>query len=460
MTRNHHAALTLTRRRLLQVGILGTIGLGLPQLLRAGASPERRPGSRAKSCIFVVLWGGASHIDTWDPKPGAPAEIRGPYAPIASTVPGIQLSELQPRLTRVADRLCLIRSLSHTRVLHEDGLDVCLTGHSQPKPETPSIGSVLAKLRPADRLPSYVWLQAIGSELAAHYLTGGFLGQLCGPMEIGKGFDNPAATGFRVRAFDTTPDVTTDRLHERHALLKRLDPSPDTAATQNLREYQERAVALVAGKETRQAFNLDREPAALRDRYGRHPIGQNFLLARRLIEAGVRLVTVNAWAGVPAGEAHKNGGQTWDMHGQRGCSIFGNSQVGLGFGGPRLDQGLSALVEDLHQRGLLDSTLLVAVGEFGRAPRITIDGEDRSAPGRDHWPKCYSALLAGASVRGGQVYGASDKIGAFVKDRPVSPEDFAATLFHALGVPPETRLSPDGFTHPASLGKPILDLFG
>jgi hypothetical protein len=444
---------------LLQVGCLGTVGLGLPQLLGADASPECRRGARAKSCIFVVLWGGASHIDTWDPKPGAPAEIRGPYAPIATTVPGMQLSALQPRLARVAERLCLIRSLNHTRVLHEDGLDVCLTGHSQPKPQTPSIGSVLAKLRPADRLPSYVWLQAIGSEVAAHYLTGGFLGQLCGPMEIGKGFDNSAAPGFRVRAFDTAPEVSTERLHDRHALLQRLDRSPDTTAAQSLREYQHRAIELLAGDQTRQAFNLEREPTALRDRYGRHPIGQNCLLARRLIEGGVRLVAVNAWAGIPAGEPHKNGGQTWDMHGQRGCSIFGNSQVGLAFAGPRLDQALSALVDDLHQRRLLDSTLVVAVGEFGRAPRITIDGEDRSAPGRDHWPKCYSALLAGAGIQGGQVYGASDKIGAFVKDRPVTPEDFAATLFHALGVPPETRLSPDGFTHPASLGQPILDLF-
>jgi hypothetical protein len=210
----------------------------------------------------------------------------------------------------------------------------------------------------------------------------------------------------------------------------------------------------VTGPEARRAFDLEREPPALRDRYGRGPLGQNLLLARRLIEAGVRLVSVTAWAGLPAGEKFRNV-QTWDMHGDGAGlgSIFGTGHFGLGWALPRVDESVSALLEDLEQRGLLESTLVVLVGEFGRAPRVV-------NAGRDHWPACYSALLAGAGVRGGLVYGASDRHGGHVRDNAVSPEDFGATLFHALGVPPETRLGADGFTRPASAGRPIAALFG
>src|SRR5205823_2751061 len=197
---------------------------------------------------------------------------------------------------------------------------------------------------------------------------------------------------------------------------------------------------LVAGPEARRAFDLEHEPVALRDRYGRHPLGQNLLLARRLIEAGVRLVSVTAWTGTPPGEKFRNV-QTWDMHGEGAGlgSIFGTGAFGLGWALPNLDQAVSALLEDLHVRGRLDSTLVVMVGEFGRSPKIV-------KAGRDHWPACYSALLAGAGVCGGMVYGASDAQGGYVRDGPVSPERFGATLFHALGVRPETRLGADGFT--------------
>jgi hypothetical protein len=190
-----------------------------------------------------------------------------------------------------------------------------------------------------------------------------------------------------------------------------------------------------------------------RDRYGRHPLGQNLLMARRLIEAGVRLVSVTAWAGTPPGEKFRNV-QTWDMHGDGAGlgSIFGKGAFGLSWALPNLDQGVSALLEDLSTRGLLDSTLVVVVGEFGRSPRIV-------RAGRDHWPACYSALLAGAGIRGGLVHGASDGQGGYVREAPVSPERFGATLFHALGVPPETRLGADGFTRPASSGQPVLELF-
>jgi uncharacterized protein DUF1501 len=221
-----------------------------------------------------------------------------------------------------------------------------------------------------------------------------------------------------------------------------------------MRRFQERAVELVTGPEARQAFTLDSEPTALRDRYGRHPLGQNLLMARRLIEGGVRLVSVTAWAGTPPGQTFRNV-QTWDMHGDGAGlgSIFGTGAFGLSWALPNLDQAVSALLEDLEMRGLLDSTLVVMVGEFGRSPRIV-------RAGRDHWPACYSALLAGAGVRGGLVHGASEQSGGYVRDDPVSPEGFGATLFHAIGVPAETRLAADGFTRPASMGRPILGLFG
>jgi hypothetical protein len=212
----------------------------------------------------------------------------------------------------------------------------------------------------------------------------------------------------------------------------------------------------LTGPETRTAFNLDNEPARIRDRYGRHPLGQNLLMARRLIEAGTRLVSVTAWTGNPTGEKFVNV-QTWDMHGPGAAayigSIFGTGSFGLGWALPRVDEAVSALLLDLEDRGLLETTLVVMVGEFGRSPRI-------SNLGRDHWPACYSALLAGAGIRGGAVYGSSDKTGGYVRDNPVRPEDFGATLFHALGVPPETKLGADGFTRPASAGQPVLDLFG
>jgi len=209
---------------------------------------------------------------------------------------------------------------------------------------------------------------------------------------------------------------------------------------------------LVTGPEARRAFDLERESIQIRDRYGRHPLGQNLLLARRLIEAGVRLVSVNAWIGFPTKRNEINE-QTWDMHGND-VSIFGTQWRGLGFALPRFDTALTALLEDLEVRGLLENTLVVVVGEFGRTPKIT----NNPQPGREHWASCYSAMLAGGGIRGGMVYGASDRDGAYVKDKPVAPEDFGATLFHALGVPPETRLGADGFTHPASTGQVIEDL--
>ncbi len=440
----------ITRRRLLQIGGIGAIGLGLPQLLRARDSslPGRR--GREKSCIFIVQYGGASHIDSFDPRPDAPPDVRGPYKPIATNVPGVQIGELLPRLAKMADRYCLVRSMSHGNGGHDGGMHVAMTGHSTPKENTPYFGSVMAKVRPATRnVPSYVWIQNLAGDVQPRYLNGGFLGASYGPLRIGTDLDTPAAPGFHFGAFDPAKDVPAERLLQRERLLASVEGDGGT-----MRRFQERAVDLVTGPEARRAFDLEQEPGRVRDRFGRWPLGQNLLMARRLVEAGVRLVSVTAWTGLPPGEKFRNV-QTWDMHGNGAelGSIFGTGHFGLGWALPRLDEAVAALLEDLEARGLLETTLVVVVGEFGRSPKVT-------GAGRDHWPSCYSALLAGAGIRGGQVYGASDKNGGYVRDNPVSPENFGATLFSALGVPPETRLGADGFTNPASAGQPVAALFG
>jgi uncharacterized protein (DUF1501 family) len=440
---------TPTRRQLLQLGGLGAVGLGLPNLLAARAA-------RPKSCIFVMQYGGCSQIDSFDPKPDAPEEIRGPFRPIATSVPGTRVCEHLPRLARMAVRYCLVRSMTHGNPGHDGGMHVAMTGHSQPAENTPYYGAVAAKLLPPGRdVPPYVWVQNLAGDVQPRYLTGGFLGPRYAPFRVGTDQDTPAAPGFRVKAFDPAPDVPAPRLLGRADLLTRVEAAGRTPpGATDLQTHRERAVDLLIGPAARAAFDLDREPEKLRDRYGRHPLGQNLLLARRLVEAGTRLVTVTAWTGLPPGEKFRNV-QTWDMHGNGANlgSIFGTGHFGLGWALPRVDEAVSALLDDLSDRGLLEATLVVLVGEFGRSPKVANEG-------RDHWPQCYAALVAGGGVRGGLVYGASDKTAGYVKDAPVRPEDFGATLFHALGVPPETRLGADGFTLPASAGKPILDLFG
>lgn len=445
----------LTRRQLVQLGGIGILGLGLPELLRA-ATESRGRSPRAKSCIFIVQYGGASHIDSLDMKPDAPEELRGPFKPIATRVPGTHLCEHLPRLAGLADRFAIVRSMTHGNPGHDGGMHAAMTGHSQPAENTPYFGSVVAKLcPPGGNVPPYVWLQNLAGDVQPRYLTGGFLGAQYSPLRIGTDLDNPSAPGFRVKAFDPPADVTPGRLLDRQQLLDRVESAGHVPhGSGDVRTHRERAVDLLTGPDARAAFDLDREPTKVRDRYGRHPLGQNLLMARRLVEAGTRLVSVTAWTGLPPGEKFRNV-QTWDMHGNGPGlgSIFGAGAFGLGWALPRVDEAVSALLEDLELRGLLEDTLVVMVGEFGRTPRV-------SGEGRDHWPACYSALVAGAGIRGGLVYGSSDKTGAYVKDSPVRPEDFGATLFHALGIAPETRLGPDRFTLPVSAGKPVLGLFG
>jgi len=439
------------------------LGLGLPGLLRAeakGAGQLEPP--RAEACLFIDLYGGASHIDTWDMKPDAAAEIRGPYSPIATPVPGIRICDLLPRLAARADRYCLVRSMTHGNPNHDGGTHVALTGRSTPAEDTPYFGSVVAKFRPAEgNIPSYVWLQNIDVDVQPRFRQGGLLGKAFAPLCVGEYEDNPADPKFRMTAFDSPAEVSGARLTARQQLLAAVEGREGAACgatARAFRQFQERALDLVAGPAARSAFDLDQEPAGVRERYGRHPLGQNLLLGRRMIEAGVRLASVNAWPGYPPGGKIVRVSQGWDMHGAevQKCGIFSNQQFGLGFALPVLDQALAALLDDLDERRLLERTLVVVVGEFGRTPKIA----NSPYPGRDHWPQCYSALLAGGGIRGGMVYGASDKIGAYVKDRPVSPEDFGATIFDALGVAPETRYGRDGFSERVSAGQPLRDLFG
>jgi uncharacterized protein (DUF1501 family) len=440
-----------TRRQLLRAGALPALGLALPDLLRAETRAKPR---REKHCIFIYQYGGLSQLDSWDPKPDAPAEMRGPYRPIATAVPGFRVGELMPRLASLADRYAVIRSMTHNQPVHDLANAMLLAGRTVRERDDPAFGSVVAKLKPTPAaVPPYVWLQKFGGGAAppdSTYLTGGSLGAPFAPVLVGIGHaDNLATPGYRVKAFDTDAALAPDRIVARRALLDRLD------ADNPLEPHRERAFELLTGPAARRAFEVDREPDRVRDRYGRNPLGQNLLLARRLVEAGVRLVGVVAWTGLKPGEKFFSI-ETWDMHGNAGVGIFDDGWNGLGFALPRCDRAVSALLEDLEIRGLLDDTLVVLVGEFGRTPKITPGGT--KVPGRDHWPRCYSAMIAGAGVRGGAVHGSSDRVAAYVKDDPVSLEDFTATLYAALGIDPATRLSPDGFTRPASTGTPITSL--
>jgi uncharacterized protein (DUF1501 family) len=441
-----------TRRQLLQAGALPALGLSLPNFLHAESRAKPR---RQKHCIFIYQYGGLSQLDSWDLKPDAPQEVRGPYRPIATTVPGYRVGELMPRLAGLTDKYAVIRSMAHGEAVHDRANAMLLAGRAVPAKDDPAFGSVVAKLKPSPAaIPPYVWLQKFGGGAAPPdhtYVTGGALGAAFAPVLIGTGHtDNLATPGYRVKAFETDAGLSADRMGARRELLEQLEPAGSA-----MRPHRERAFDLLTGPAARKAFDIEQESDRTRDRYGRNPLGQNLLLARRLVEAGVRLVGVVAWTGMKPGEKFLSI-ETWDMHGNANVGIFDDGWNGLGFALPRCDQAVAALLEDLGVRGLLEDTLVVLIGEFGRTPKITPGGT--KAPGRDHWPRCYSAMLAGGGVRGGAVYGSSDRIAAYPKDDPVSLEDFTATLHAALGIDPATRLSPDGFTRPASDGTPIADL--
>jgi hypothetical protein len=441
--RDFRRAYSLSRREWLQIGGLGVFGLGLPQLLAAQTGTRTGRG-RARSCILVFAWGGPSQLDTWDPKPDAPAEVRGEFRPIATSVPGVHISEHFPRLARLVHRYAIVRSLTHDDPAHLSSVHHVMTGHLAPAPksdavppsrrDSPHVGSVLAHLRPVrGGMPAFVTVPWIVSHPAAPGgmapgQNAGWLGPACDPFVL---TGNPAAADFAIPGLTRRGDMTPERLELRRALLERTHPPTG--------DWQ-RAFDLLRSPRAQQAFAIDREPERVRDRYGQHIHGQCLLLARRLIEADVRLVCVN-W--------HQDGRTFWDTH----SNNFNRLRNDLM---PPTDQGLSALIEDLTERGLLDETLVVWVGEFGRNPRISANNA-----GREHWPFCYSGVLAGGGIRGGQVYGSSDRLAAYPATNPVSPPDLTATLYHALGVPAETMLT-DRLGRPLSLtqGRAVEAIFG
>jgi hypothetical protein len=430
----------------------------------ARVDPGNPGHATGKSCIFILLCGGPSHLDTWDLKPDAPAEIRGPYKPAATTVPGMRISELAPRMATVARQFTLVRSMTHPGNIsnHFDAMHNCLAGQADAAADAPYIGSVLAKVRPSQRnVASYVWLiKCVGDPVfcAPNIGTGGSLGAPYAPLFVGSAENNPAKPNFKPPEALFSQE-TPERMVGRRDLLGGLDQRNGERQYDWQGVYQ-RGFELATSDGPRQAFDLERESPRLRDRYGRNPLGQNLLLARRLVEAGVGFVTVNGWTGPAPGQT--GGGppsSSWDMHGgEMGMgNAFGSGSYGMGWCMPVLDTALSALLSDLEDRGLLESTLVVAIGEFGRTPKINQNGG--ATPGRQHWPHCYPAILAGGGIRGGVVYGESDKIGAYVKDKPVRPQDLSATVFHALGVPFESRVTRDGLSKPLSTGQPLLDFF-
>jgi hypothetical protein len=432
----------LARREFLRLGALGGFGLSLPTLWRSTAA-AREPGQgtfgRARRCVLLFLTGGPPQHDTWDLKPQAPAEIRGELQPVATNVPGIRISELFPRLARHADKYCLLRSVTHFDSIHTSAGYTMLTGvpHPQangrsakdihPDPnDHPHLGSLLAKVRPSRKgLPTFASLPEIIRDAGVNEFPGqgaGFLGKQYAPFRIQA---DTARAVFPPPDIALPDDMTVGRLEERRLLLGRLNRQLDAAEAQGLLAdvdgcYQQ-AFGLLRSGGVQEAFALEREGDRVREAYGRHLFGQGCLLARRLLEAGVALVTVY-W--------HYEGpddSPVWDTH-QNNYPHLRQRLM------PPTDQAVAALLADLSQRGLLDETLVLCLGEFGRSPRINKQG------GRDHWPALQSVLLAGAGIRGGSVVGASDRLGAYPAEQPVSPADLAATVLHLLGVPPDLEV--------------------
>jgi hypothetical protein len=444
-----------TRRGALRLGV-GALGLSLPRLLRADAAPGRAPAAR--SCVLFLLHGGPSQLDTWDLKPSAPPEVRGEFQPIRTSAPGLHVCEHLPRLARVAHLFSVVRSMAHTAINHNTATYTVTTGQAPPRDliaftpsenDFPHLGAQLTHRGPAKRdLPAAVSLPDPVTD--GPYTTpgqdGGFLGAGAAPFRV---LGDPNDDEFRVDGLADEPE----RLGARRALLKALDGRPGGLASDpavgRLDEYQRRALALVASDAARRAFDLGREPERVRQRYGRHRYGQALLLARRLVEAGVRLVTVY-WGGKV-----NNPDPHWDTH-------FNNNRRLKEELLPPFDQCFPAFLEDLKARGLLESTLVIATGEFGRTPRFgQFTGNGVNETGRDHWARCYSLLLAGGKAPGGRVLGRSDRFAAYPAADPYTPQDLCATVLHALGVNPAEEVR-DAFGRkvPLSTGRVCEELFG
>ena len=421
-------SLGLSRRDLLRIGSFGAAGVMLPELLKAQAVAK---SPKADACILIFLNGGPSHLDMWDMKPDAPDGIRGEFKPVASSVPGIQMSEHLPRLAKLMHHFSLARSLNHrAQNAHAVAVYTSITGHDKGdaavivgnSPEDyPTLGSVLQMKRPPLRqvmphvvLPYKTKEGAAGPPQPGFF--GGFIGQGYDPLFV---LNNPNDPSFRVPELTLSDDVNPPRLAARRDLLDQIgkglvDPT-QLSGVEALDQFQQRAFDLLSASAAREAVNLSAENNPSRDRYGRNIYGQSVLLARRLIEAGTRVVTVS-WA--PDANA------TWDTH----RSNFKNLKATLL---PQFDAACSSLVEDLVDRGLFERTIAAVLGDFGRTPKV-----NNGDAGRDHWCQCYTVMLGGGGIRGGFVHGASDSIGAFPARDAMSPGDIIATIYHQLGIDP------------------------
>lgn len=406
------SARRISRRQILQAGAIGYLGLSLPRLLRAEAA---RSTASADACILIFLNGGPSHLDMWDMKPEAPAEVRGEFKPISTTIPGVQLSEHLPRLARQVHRTTILRSVHHSvNNAHAAAVYTALTGHDRGDAtiaiganpnDSPSIGSVIGSERPPNTtVVPYVALPYITKEGAGGPPQPGFFGGLLGrtrdPLWV---LNDPNAPNFAVPELTPAGDVPLARLGDRRDLLRNVG---------NLDPIQQKAFDLLTAPATQKAFRLDQESTKTRDSYGRNIYGQSVLLARRLIEAGSRAACIS-WA--PDANA------TWDTHGKN----FESLKTRLL---PQLDAAVSSLLDDLNVRGMLDRTLVVVMGEFGRSPKVN------PGAGRDHWNFCYGLMMAGGGIKAGHIFGASDRIGSRPSSNPVVPADVVSTIYHCMGI--------------------------
>lgn len=404
----------VNRREFLYVGLVGGIGLTLSDFFKLQAQ-EAAVQARAKAVIHIYLPGGISAHESFDPKPLAPVEVKGPFNAIPTKLDGVQFSELLPNTAQIADKLTIIRSITHGEAAHERGTSEMFTGYKpSPAIQYPSIGSVVShELGAQNNLPPYVCIPAQPNP----YAGSGYLSNAFGPFSLGG---DPANEKFSVRDLSLSPEVDHQRFQERQSILAAVDAHfrslEKSDALDAMDAFYQRAYSLISSPQAREAFNLKVEPDPVKDAYGRNDAGMRMLMARRLVEGGVRFVSM-VYGG-------------WDHH--------VNVKAGIQRDLPKFDKAYAALIRDLDTRGMLDSTLVMVTTEFGRSPKINKDA------GRDHWPRVFSVLLAGGGLKRGTVYGSSDATGSEPDENPLSVEDFSATIYHQLGIDPNKKLMSPG----------------
>jgi hypothetical protein len=436
-----HAMRLLSRRSVLRIGGMGLLGLTMPKIFAAEeAAKAKKIVAKARSVIFLFQWGGPSHLETFDMKPDAPSGIRGFHTPMASSADGIQVNSLLPKTAKIMDKVTLIRSMTHTMKNHNSAGYYALSGHAPPSDDQrlkdtpdlfPAYTSVVDTLAPSrGEVPTAVhmpWVVSDGTQTPGQFAS--FLGKAHDPFLV---TNDPNDPHFALPELSLPEGITYERLAARREMQKLVDAQSKlmdySAAAQGLDGYYEKALAMLHSTQVRDAFDLSKESNAVREAYGRTTYGQSCLLARRLVEAGVKFVTVTFDESI-GGQSTTTGG--WDTHGFNDTRMFPIIEKRHL---PVTEQTLPTLINDLEVRGLLKDTLVVWVGEFGRTPRIN------KSLSRDHWPQCYTALLAGAGVKKGFVYGASDKHGELPAENAVKPDDLAATMYHLLGLDPHTEV--------------------